>query len=196
MAAKWSLFYANWYQPPWTDPKICPHSRTLRKFGKNHISPHGQTPLKFGKPHESLVTHFTGMRRFYFKTWDYTPNYYNFKHNLFHFSLRGWYRARVGSRIASSCFYFSSSACSNLNAFSTSNSTRLINLSGKVILRDLGKITWEILCRMYSNTAQNEKTVIAIPSKINTRNGFWTNWKGHSSFCQRNVRTSGCSWIK
>ena len=42
--------------PPWTDPKICPHSRTLRKFGKNHISPHGQTPLKFGKPHESLVT--------------------------------------------------------------------------------------------------------------------------------------------
>lgn len=49
-------FYANWYQPPWTDPKICPHSRTLRKFGKNHISPHGQTPLKFGKPHESLVT--------------------------------------------------------------------------------------------------------------------------------------------
>ena len=58
MAVKWSLFYANWYQPPWTDPKICPHSRTLRKFGKNHISPHGQTPLKFGKPHESLVTHF------------------------------------------------------------------------------------------------------------------------------------------
>ena len=57
MAVKWSLFYANWYQPPWTDPKICPHSRTLRKFGKNHISPHGQTPLKFGKPHESLVTH-------------------------------------------------------------------------------------------------------------------------------------------
>ena len=56
MAVKWSLFYANWYQPPWTDPKICPHSRTLRKFGKNHISPHGQTPLKFGKPHESLVT--------------------------------------------------------------------------------------------------------------------------------------------
>ena len=44
--------------PPWTDPKICPHSRTLRKFGKNHISPHGQTPLKFGKPHESLVTRF------------------------------------------------------------------------------------------------------------------------------------------
>ena len=56
VAVKWSLFYANWYQPPWTDPKICPHSRTLRKFGKSHISPHGQTPLKFGKPHESLVT--------------------------------------------------------------------------------------------------------------------------------------------
>lgn len=36
--------------------KFAPHSRTLRKFGKSHISPHGQTPLKFGKPHESLVT--------------------------------------------------------------------------------------------------------------------------------------------
>ena len=50
VAVKWSLFYANWYQPPWTAPKICPHYRTLRKFGypENAALQGGINVLKHG----------------------------------------------------------------------------------------------------------------------------------------------------